>query len=81
MLQSLDGIGLEPVINPSPALTIGQEAGLFQHPEVKGQLRLGKVQRTGQFADATFAGGETEQDALPVWIRQGLEQRGRLLIL
>ena len=54
-LQRLNGIGLQPVIDPSPALAIGQESCLFEHPEVKGQLRLGKVQRTGQFADAAFA--------------------------
>ena len=72
---------MESVIDPSPALAIGQEAGFFEYPQVKGQFRLGKVQSAGEFADTAFSSAKTKQNPLPMRIRQGFQQQAGLLIV
>ena len=53
-LQGRKGIRLQAVVDPAAALTVRQQPRFAKHPEVKGELRLGEVEISGEITDAAF---------------------------
>jgi hypothetical protein len=58
LLQLLQGIGLEPVIDPTALLAIHEEATLLQDFEMEGQLRLGQAQIGCEITNAALAASQ-----------------------
>ena len=80
-LQCCKGIRLQAVVDPAAALPIRQQPRLAKHPEMKRELRLGKVEITGEVTDAAFTLRQCMDYVEADRVGQCFEQPPRLLTI
>ena len=78
-LQCCKGIRLQAVVDPAAALTVRQQPRFSKHPEVKGELRLGEVEISGEITDAAFALSQRMDHVQADGVGQRFEQLPGLL--
>ena len=68
------GVGVQRVVHPAALPTIGDQARVLQHLQVKRQPGLRGIERIGEIADAALAHPEALEDREPGAVGQGVEQ-------
>jgi len=79
VLQGGQGGGIEAVIDPAALLAGTDQAGLFEHLEVKRELRLGQIQIGGEVTHAALTAGQRLNHLQAEGFGEGPEQRPGLL--
>jgi hypothetical protein len=72
--QRVQHLALQLVVDPTPLATIRNQAGVFQHFEVKGQPGLGGIGRLREVADTPLAVPEQLYDPNPGGVGERMEQ-------
>src|SRR6185437_3402395 len=73
LCECVDG---ERVVRPASLAAVRDEAGVLEHPQVKGEQGLAEAERIGELADAPFASPEQVDDLEASRVRQCPELPG-----